>query len=149
MNTFDLLDIAVSGRERRMDLADVHALALDRIYNAFEKRTAVPSAIPGVAGTGRHSQDETGPEGSPLADRGPATVGVLSDRATAERYLGKRIVTVHVFPPIPCRRMDWCAYPDGEEEDGNYGWGATEAAAIADLIEILRDAERLPIRGAL
>jgi hypothetical protein len=85
---------------------------------------------------------------SPCADLGTAEVSDSSERAMAERHLGVAIVTNHVFPPIPCRRHDWCAYPDGEEENGNYGWGPTEAAAIADLIEILRDDERLPIREA-
>src|SRR5690349_11954714 len=73
---------------------------------------------------------------SPRADLGTAEVSDLSERALAEGYLGKPIVTTHVCPPIPCRRNDWCAYPDGEEENGNYGWGRSEEAAIADLIEI-------------
>jgi hypothetical protein len=44
-----------------------------------------------------------------------------------------KIVTSHIFPPIPDRSMDWCAYYDGEEERGNYGYGTTEQAAIEDL----------------
>lgn len=47
-----------------------------------------------------------------------------------------KIITSHVYPPIPCRQFDWCAYRDGEEEQGNYGWGHTEAAAIRDLLTI-------------
>ena len=46
-----------------------------------------------------------------------------------------KIVTRYVRPPIPTTAFDWCAYYDGTEEDGNYGWGPTEAAAIADLKE--------------
>jgi hypothetical protein len=49
------------------------------------------------------------------------------------RKLERRIVTSHVFPPIPSRKCDWCAYFDGYEEAGPYGWGETEADAIADL----------------
>jgi hypothetical protein len=45
-----------------------------------------------------------------------------------------KIVTSHIFPPIPDRSMDWCAYYDGEEERGDYGYGPTEQAAINDLI---------------
>jgi len=45
------------------------------------------------------------------------------------------VKTKHVFPPIPTRAMDWCAYLDGQEESGPYGWGETEADAIADLLE--------------
>lgn len=48
---------------------------------------------------------------------------------------GKRIVTEHIYPPIPVRTMDWCAYFDGEEELGGYGYGRTEAEAMADLRE--------------
>lgn len=50
-----------------------------------------------------------------------------------------KIATSHVYPPIPLRQFDWCAYIDGEEEAGNYGWGRTEADAIADLKQILAE----------
>lgn len=45
----------------------------------------------------------------------------------------RKIVTSHVFPPIPDRSHDWCAYYEGEEEAGLYGYGVTEAAAIEDF----------------
>lgn len=45
------------------------------------------------------------------------------------------LVTSCQYPPIPDRRFDWCAYFDGEEENGNYGWGSTEADAVADFLE--------------
>jgi hypothetical protein len=44
-----------------------------------------------------------------------------------------KIITTHICPPIPYRDHDWCAYYDGQEETGDYGYGATEQAAIADL----------------
>lgn len=47
--------------------------------------------------------------------------------------MSKRIVTSYEFPPIPDRRFDWMAYREGDEEGGPRGWGATGAAAIADL----------------
>lgn len=47
----------------------------------------------------------------------------------------RKIVTSHVYPPIPVRDFDWCAHYDGEEEAGGYGYGATEAEAIRDFIE--------------
>jgi hypothetical protein len=57
-----------------------------------------------------------------------------------------KIVTVCNFPPIPDRRWDWCAYADGHEEDGRYGYGRTEAEAVEDFIanyaEEYEDAER-------
>jgi hypothetical protein len=43
------------------------------------------------------------------------------------------IQTSYVYPPIPQRDFDWCAYRDPERLP--YGWGRTEAEAIADLIE--------------
>ena len=49
--------------------------------------------------------------------------------------MSRKIKTVCVYPPIPDRRFDWCAFYDGEEEAGNYGQGATEAEAVADFIE--------------
>jgi hypothetical protein len=47
-----------------------------------------------------------------------------------EKY-GK-IITQHVFPPMPVRTLDWLAYQYGYE-DGLKGWGETEEEAIADL----------------
>lgn len=44
------------------------------------------------------------------------------------------IKTSHVYPPIPLRQFDWCAFIDGEEERGEYGWGRTEQEAIDDFI---------------
>ena len=52
-----------------------------------------------------------------------------------------KIVTEYVFPPIPIRRMDWCAYYDGQEESGNCGWGFTEQEAIQDLLMNCTDEE--------
>ena len=46
-----------------------------------------------------------------------------------------KLITSHVYPPIPDRRFDWCAYIDGDEESGKYGYGATEEEAVADFIE--------------
>ena len=43
------------------------------------------------------------------------------------------IITRNVFPPIPDRRFDWCAYHEGDEETQHCGWGPTEKEAIADL----------------
>lgn len=43
-----------------------------------------------------------------------------------------KIITSHIFPPIPDRQFDWCAYYDGHEE-GDTGYGRTEADAITDL----------------
>lgn len=45
----------------------------------------------------------------------------------------------YVCPPIPVRSMDWCAYEDGCEEEGHYGYGATRNAALAELMEILNE----------
>lgn len=47
----------------------------------------------------------------------------------------RTIVTSYVNPPIPVRQYDWCAHYEGEEEAGNYGYGATEAEAIQDFID--------------
>jgi hypothetical protein len=52
----------------------------------------------------------------------------------------RKIVTSHVYPPIPARNWDWCAHYDGEEEAGNYGWGRTEAEAIQDFRDYCADA---------
>jgi hypothetical protein len=46
--------------------------------------------------------------------------------------IAPRIKTSFLYPPIPDRRQDWCAYYDGREE-GPYGYGRTEIEAIQDL----------------
>lgn len=48
-----------------------------------------------------------------------------------------KIITTPICPPIPDRSHDWCAYVDGREEEGNYGYGRTEIAALADLTKAL------------
>lgn len=42
------------------------------------------------------------------------------------------IQTDFIYPPIPIRSMDWTAFRDPERRAG---YGATEAEAIADLLE--------------
>lgn len=55
------------------------------------------------------------------------------------------IKAINVCPPIAIRTHDWCAYYDGEEEAGMYGWGSTKAEAIQDFIDNCQEAhdERL------
>ena len=48
----------------------------------------------------------------------------------------REIVTSFVYPPIPIRDFDWCAYFDGTEETGRYGYGRTEAEAIEELMDL-------------
>lgn len=49
----------------------------------------------------------------------------------------RKVVTRHVYPPIPLRQFDWCAYYDGDEpnDEGHMmmGFGRTEQEAIDDL----------------
>ncbi len=47
----------------------------------------------------------------------------------------------YVHPPIPVRDKDWCAYPDGEEETGPYGYGASICEALRDLADELEARE--------
>lgn len=46
----------------------------------------------------------------------------------------RKIVASPTHSPLPVRQIDWCAHYDGEEEAGNYGYGATEAEAIEDFM---------------
>jgi hypothetical protein len=55
--------------------------------------------------------------------------------ADLTRDEARKVVTSYVCPPIPTRSHDWCAHFDGEEEAGGYGYGATEAEAIADFLD--------------
>ena len=51
-----------------------------------------------------------------------------------------RIRTESVFPPIPLRTMDWIAVDDDTYDyDSPVGRGATEAEAIADLMEQMEE----------
>jgi hypothetical protein len=43
------------------------------------------------------------------------------------------IKTHFVYPPIPLRCYDWCAYVEGYEPGNTIGYGRTEAEAIEDL----------------
>lgn len=69
----------------------------------------------------------------------------IAERSAAEAAVGDVIVTTNVFPPIPDRRFDWCATRNNDEPNDNgsmlAGYGPTEAAAIADLVE--QHAERV------
>lgn len=46
--------------------------------------------------------------------------------------MAEPIQVVCVYPPIPVRSFDYCAYRDPERRQG---FGATEADAIADLLQ--------------
>lgn len=54
-----------------------------------------------------------------------------------------QIRTTYWAKPIPPRQFDWEAWRDGDEPDDNgrmpYGYGRTEAEAIDDLIEQIRE----------
>jgi hypothetical protein len=45
------------------------------------------------------------------------------------------IKTEYVYPPIPVRDLDWQACVEGWEPGDPIGVGATEKAAIADLMD--------------
>lgn len=45
----------------------------------------------------------------------------------------RKIITEHVYPPIPVRDMDWRATFDGYEPGDPIGTGPNEQAAINDL----------------
>ena len=47
----------------------------------------------------------------------------------------RQIRTTHVYPPIPVRSMDWIATFHDCDADGPVGRGASEAEAIADLLD--------------
>jgi hypothetical protein len=46
--------------------------------------------------------------------------------------MSKVIKTSFIYPPIPFRGCDWCAWFDGEEEN-KCEYGETEAEAIKNL----------------
>lgn len=61
----------------------------------------------------------------------------------AEQIIGEKIVIQFWMKPIPPRNFDYCAYRDNDEPDDDghmlQGWGATEAEAIADLLERIEE----------
>lgn len=68
------------------------------------------------------------------ADDGPRGVENGQECANISE---RSISTEHVYPPIPVRSFDWCAWFDGmDEETRGQGWGKTEAEAIANLKEM-------------
>jgi hypothetical protein len=44
-----------------------------------------------------------------------------------------------VCPPIPSCQWDFCAYVDGDQEDGPYGWGSTPVDALRSLTDCMED----------
>lgn len=50
-----------------------------------------------------------------------------------------KIITNHVYPPIPHRCFDWTAVTDDYEGGAPIGYGATETDAIADLRDQMED----------
>lgn len=70
-----------------------------------------------------------------LRDDDLATLTEFGPAIAATVHSIPHIVTHASFPAIPVRNYDWCAFFDGEEEAGSYGYGATEAEAIADFVE--------------
>jgi len=47
--------------------------------------------------------------------------------------MSRKIITKYRLTPLPWRKFDWTAFYDGEEDLGLYGYGETEAEAIAEL----------------
>jgi hypothetical protein len=54
-----------------------------------------------------------------------------------------KIITTHVYPPIPDRRFDWSAVTEDYEPGQPIGWGTTEQEAVADLYDQI-DARIVP-----
>ena len=44
------------------------------------------------------------------------------------------IVVDFIYPPIPLRQFDWCAYRADGDEHSPRGWGRTAEDAAADLL---------------
>ena len=43
----------------------------------------------------------------------------------------------YIYPPIPTRNHDWCAYDYNRQPDGPVGYGATSKEAVAEFFELL------------
>ena len=66
----------------------------------------------------------------------------IADTLTGSMWLieGTKIRTDFVYPPIPDRRFDWCAYRDDDEPNDNgnmmQGNGASEAEPPLDSLAL-------------
>jgi hypothetical protein len=49
------------------------------------------------------------------------------------------MIAYHYCPPIPAGNFDWSAVDNTYEPCVSIGWGQTEQAAIADLLEQITD----------
>ncbi len=52
-----------------------------------------------------------------------------------------KLKTLFVYPPIPQRTHDWCAYPENDPESKRYGWGRTKEEAIKAWHDLYDDDE--------
>ena len=62
--------------------------------------------------------------------------GMLDELHDISGRRKEKIITTHVYPPIPIRSSDWCAHRDGYEPGCLIGWGATEQEAIDELLQL-------------
>ncbi len=44
------------------------------------------------------------------------------------------LTTTYIYPPVPFRSHDWCAYDADDEGEGPTGYGETEVEALKDFI---------------
>jgi hypothetical protein len=110
----------------REDTRDQLLMAVGDAVAALVEHAAVTSAVL-TAHNARHMvANIRGFQANLVAIAGQNVCGPPSSRV--------RIITRHIYPPIPDRSNDWCAYFDGQEETGNYGYGPTEQDAVLDLI---------------
>lgn len=62
---------------------------------------------------------------------------MISGKVLVEIGGKKTVITIrHLYPPIPNRSNDYCAFYSDDPRDEPYcGYGATAEKAIADLLE--------------
>ena len=53
----------------------------------------------------------------------------------------RRVIIEHIYPPIPDRSTDYCAYLDGYEPGELIGYGPTAEIAKADLQDQIDEEE--------
>jgi len=62
-------------------------------------------------------------------------LGRIARAALGALRVAERRIRTHYDPKLMTnnRSCDWCAHYDDDDGEGNVGWGATEAEAIAEL----------------